>query len=39
MELEEYLYDLSKQNNTDQNAFKYNFAQWQALNEKKNQRQ
>ena len=37
MELESYLYDLARQNNNDQNAFKYSFSQWQVLNEKKNQ--
>ena len=37
IELEAYLYDLARQNNDDQNAYKYSFAQWQALNERKRQ--
>ena len=31
--MESYLYDLAKQNNTSQDVYKYNFLQWQALNE------
>ena len=30
LELEAYLYDLAKQNNTSQDVYKLNFAQWQA---------
>ena len=35
VELEAYLYDLARQNNTSQDVFKYNFAEWQTMNEEK----